>query len=150
MAQKINLVGKKFGRLTVIEEAKKHTKSSAAHWLCECECGNRKIVLSHNLRDGQVRSCGCITKERLSELSKSACFEGTKIIYLNQNKAKNNKTGCKGVSWSRNLKKYHAYITFKGKRYNLGFFDELEDAINARKNAELYYYSPVIKKYEEG
>lgn len=48
----------------------------------------------------------------------------------------NNKTGVKGVCWSSARHKYRAQITFKGKVYHLGFYDNLEDAAKARKQAE--------------
>jgi hypothetical protein len=54
---KIDLTGKKFGRLTAMSEiGKKHKQ---VYWLCICECGNKTEVSTHNLRQGSVKSCGC-------------------------------------------------------------------------------------------
>ena len=55
-----NLVGKKFGKLQVIELFSRDKK---AKWLCECECGNKKIVSQNNLLSNNTRSCGCLFKE---------------------------------------------------------------------------------------
>lgn len=59
---------------------------------------------------------------------------------------KNNTTGCKGICMWRG--KYQAYITFKRKRYFLGLYSKMEDAVSVRKKAEavlhdetLYYYA---------
>lgn len=55
--------GEKFGRLTVIKRAE-NNKYNQVRWLCKCDCGNEKIVLANNLRNGQTKSCGCLKKEQ--------------------------------------------------------------------------------------
>jgi hypothetical protein len=35
-----------------------------AYWLCKCECGNRKVVEGCDLRQGGVKSCGCLLKKQ--------------------------------------------------------------------------------------
>ena len=67
MPKLIDLIGQKFGRLTVIE--RDYSKKNGTYWLCQCECGNQKIVESRNLRRGLTKSCGCLQKERASEVS---------------------------------------------------------------------------------
>lgn len=59
----IDLTGKKFGLLTVIkrvEDRQSLRGGNNVRWLCKCECGNEKIVLSHALRQGCTKSCGCL------------------------------------------------------------------------------------------
>lgn len=51
-----------------------------------------------------------------------------------------NSTGITGVSKRKGLNKYNAYITVKKKNIHLGYFYDIADAINARKNAELRYF----------
>lgn len=51
----------------------------------------------------------------------------------------NNKTGCRGVCRRKNGK-YRAYIRHNSKMMSIGTFDNLEDAIYARRNAELRYW----------
>lgn len=53
-----NLVGKKFGRLTVLRQVE--SKDRRVMWECECECGNITIVDGAHLKDGHTKSCGCI------------------------------------------------------------------------------------------
>lgn len=60
----IDLIGKKFGKLTVVSRAKNIDGRCA--WLCQCECGNNVIVSSSNLRRGGTKSCGCIRRENLT------------------------------------------------------------------------------------
>ena len=54
-----NLIGQKFGRLTVIEKTEERDGRSII-WLCKCECGNEKKVSSRNLIHGHTQSCGCL------------------------------------------------------------------------------------------
>ena len=61
----IDLTGKVYGRLTVISRAE--NKNGRPYWNCLCECGNITCVSGGNLHEGNVRSCGCLTKERLSK-----------------------------------------------------------------------------------
>lgn len=59
----INEIGNKYGKLTVIDFAKKRPfdKRGNALWLCECECGKLKEIIGYNLRSGHSKSCGCQT-----------------------------------------------------------------------------------------
>ena len=150
-----DLLDKKFGRLTVIERVS-DCKKGGVQWLCLCDCGNEKIVLSKQLKSGETQSCGCIVKElgrqRINIMREKALnvgrFKGTKIGNISsQNIYKNNTSGAKGVSWSKDRGKWHAYIDLKGMRKNLGFFDDLDMAILVRKQAEKEYFLPIIEEY---
>lgn len=59
MGRFVNLVGKKFGKLTVIARVD-DDKSKKVMWLCECECGKRHITRSNSLTSGLRKSCGCM------------------------------------------------------------------------------------------
>ena len=59
--KKIELVGKKFGRLTVISLS--CAVKGRLKWICECECGQSKEVDGAYLRNGTTRSCGCLRAE---------------------------------------------------------------------------------------
>lgn len=41
------------------------------------------------------------------------------------------KTGIRGVSWSKDVRKWQAIICHKGKRYHLGYFTDIKDAETA-------------------
>ncbi len=63
---KIEMIGKQFGRLTVIAESKSHGAES--RWICKCECGvTTKPIRGSSLRRGATRSCGCLQKEIVRE-----------------------------------------------------------------------------------
>lgn len=58
-----DMLGKKFGRLTVLEECKKRDKHKRIYYKCICECGNLTYVSGSNLRLGRIKSCGCLLDE---------------------------------------------------------------------------------------
>lgn len=55
-----NLIGKKFGKLLVVEEMPERTSYGMVLWKCLCDCGNEKIVRTNSLTSGNTSSCGCI------------------------------------------------------------------------------------------
>jgi hypothetical protein len=61
-----NLIGKRFGRLTVIDFDHSDTHRNS-YWLCECDCGNKSIVTRGGLTSGNTTSCGCYNKDRVRE-----------------------------------------------------------------------------------
>lgn len=58
-AHAIDIIGQKFGKLLVLEQSGKSSDGSF-NYLCQCDCGNQKIVNGVSLRQGQTTSCGCI------------------------------------------------------------------------------------------
>jgi hypothetical protein len=70
------MIGKKFGKLTVIEESDvRTTKKRGKRYLCQCDCGNEKIVRGDCLRDGNTKSCGCLHR-RLVKPVKERVYHG--------------------------------------------------------------------------
>jgi hypothetical protein len=60
--RKLDLKGQRFGRLTAVRENGKMYGRRVA-WLCLCDCGSEKTIPGEKLRDGMVRSCGCLLSE---------------------------------------------------------------------------------------
>ena len=58
----IDLTGETFGRLKVL----KYVGNSK--WLCQCSCGNQKVIYGKSLKNGRTVSYGCYDLERLREL----------------------------------------------------------------------------------
>jgi hypothetical protein len=66
----INLVGRVFGRLTVLARAGSTDRAPPRPlWRCRCACGEETVVLAESLRAGRTRSCGCLRAEIARELS---------------------------------------------------------------------------------
>lgn len=57
-----NLIGKRFGRLLVVEYAG-IAKDYHALWKCICDCGNEHVTSSRSLLSGNCKSCGCLASE---------------------------------------------------------------------------------------
>lgn len=69
MGKVIDLVGNRYGALVVLSRAPKPegSKSTSAFWLCQCDCGNTKVISGNVLKQGKTRSCGCLTSKLLTE-----------------------------------------------------------------------------------
>lgn len=57
----------------------------------------------------------------------------------NRTKLSNNTSGITGVVWDKSTNKWMSQIQVDGKKKTLGRFDDLEDAIKSRKEAEIKY-----------
>ena len=57
-----NEIGKKYGKLTVLERVE-GVFSDGAHWKCQCDCGNIITTSGHRLRAGHTTSCGCMVSK---------------------------------------------------------------------------------------
>lgn len=53
-----NYIGKKFDRLTVLEYDYNRS-GNGSYLLCQCECGNKKVIAATRLITNKARSCGC-------------------------------------------------------------------------------------------
>lgn len=71
------LKSKKYGNLAVLEEFFEDTKERRV--LCQCDCGNKKIIMVSALRRGKSTTCGDNTKHNKSgKMSKR--FNGFELV----------------------------------------------------------------------
>lgn len=68
---KSNLIGKRFGKLIVVDDTGFRTKSGFIQWLCSCDCGDTTIVSTGNLLNGNTQSCGCLRNEATVKKNKT-------------------------------------------------------------------------------
>ncbi len=73
MIKDCDIIGVRYGRLTVITESHKVLSGSLyrRRFICQCDCGNRVTVFLHNLREGATRSCGCLVGDRRRERARN-------------------------------------------------------------------------------
>ncbi len=79
MPKLIDLMGKGFGRLTVVGGPDRSTVR--IKWLCRCECGNTLTAQSSNLISGNTTSCGCWHKEELAQRRFKHGFNNSDPVY---------------------------------------------------------------------
>lgn len=65
-----SLIGKKYGRLTIVGFEKKPAKMRGWNWIVECDCGVKKAVSPSDVKSGKVKSCGCLLRETTSKRMK--------------------------------------------------------------------------------
>lgn len=133
-------VGRTFGRLLVKRIYQIGYRYMA---ICECVCGKEKDVSLTALINETTMSCGCLRRESAKISLNQQLFDGTRVGNL-KFKARNS-AGIKGVYRKRNS--YQAMIWIRGERIYLGSFKSLEEAKNARQEAEEKYHKPVLQEY---
>ncbi len=128
-------VGKRFGQLTVISY---EGKINGQHmWRCMCDCGNETVVRQTYLQSAHTKSCGCLQDSAIVKNLNLVDGTSVKILESIKNKRRvNNTSGYNGVHQNKKSGKWIAQITFKGKCYHLGSFDEITDAVKARQKGE--------------
>lgn len=67
MSACVDLTGRQFGRLTVLEKTDQRRNGKNVVWKCQCICGNMTFVTSGCLNSRQSTSCGCYNRERIRE-----------------------------------------------------------------------------------
>lgn len=73
MKKRVNhaeIIGKKFGRLTVVSLDRYDEQKGRYYYNCVCDCGNVCVVNRQNLICGYTKSCGCLRREAMSRNGK--------------------------------------------------------------------------------
>lgn len=108
-----DLIGRKFGRLTVIKFDKKEikineqgTKQYYSYWLCKCDCGNEVSVKRNNLISDFTKSCGCLQRETCKERGQNNFIDLTGkrfskllVLGLERKEEKSNSEGIKHTTF---------------------------------------------------
>lgn len=105
--------GAKYGRLTVIHEAGK--RNGRRYFLCICTCGIQKVIMAGNLKQGNVKSCGCLRLESTQNITHGKTgtrlyriWTGIKTRCLNKNDKTYKRYGARGI------KVFDAWLSFEG------------------------------------
>jgi len=109
-SHKADLVGKRFGRLVVVS-LDRVSKQRQTVWLCKCDCGNEKVISIVQLRDGGVRSCGCLRHETSTETGKMRTIgfgkaAGNSVLYGYKKSAR-----LRGLSWELSDDEFFELVT---------------------------------------
>ena len=123
-----DLTGKKFGKLEVI--GVHDTGSRKTYYVCQCDCGNIKVVRADALISGATKSCGCIKKEQ-DKINLSANHKhkmsGTRIYETwqdmkrrcyNKQNARYDRYGGRGITvcdeWLNNFQSFYDWAISNG------------------------------------
>lgn len=132
--RELDLTDREFGDLKVLSKiggGKSPERSFL--WKCQCSCGKIVEIPANQLTKGLHTSCGCKKAQRLKDINQYVDGTSLKMVFSDAVR-KDNTTGYKGVYLKDN--RFAVRIQYKGKRYYLGAYDKLEDAISVRKDAE--------------
>ena len=145
----VDITGQRFGRLVALYPSRRYDKSGSVVWHCQCDCGNEVDVPYNSLMYANQKSCGCQKKEHDQKLKTFLTHvAGTSVDMLKSKKVPtDNTTGYKGVYLIRG--KYVAKIVFQKKQYFLGTYENIEDAAQARREAEEVLFDGVAEHYRK-
>lgn len=131
MSKVSDLIGQRFGRLTVIERAGSN-KYGRAMWLCKCDCGTESVKQGKLLLNGHCKSCGCgeyenrvnnCTSHHLSDTRLYTIWGGMKQrCYYSKHKDYHNYGG-RGITicddWKNDFKAFYDWAIANGYRDDL-------------------------------
>jgi hypothetical protein len=121
----IDLTGRRFERLLVLERAG-NIKTNVA-WRCLCDCGRESIVAGNRLRSNHTKSCGCLSEQSKKERSTTHGMSSTRIFRIwsgmktrctNPNSIGWASYGGRGIQvcdeWSISFDAFHAWAIASG------------------------------------
>ena len=146
-----DLSGQKFGLLTAVYPTERRDHRGSVYWHCVCECGNEIDVSAGALLDGNNRSCGCLKDKNQKQIAQRRhLVDGTYVEVLEKRKKRrDNESGFRGVFYLKNSNRYRVDIGFKGKRYYVGLFEDYDEAVQARLEAENLIHNSFINIWKE-
>lgn len=98
-----NLVGQKFGLLTVIDTAP--NQGTYRRWRCRCDCGVELEARGGNLQTGNTKSCGCAKRALIAKLSRTHGMANRSAEYFIW----------KGMRERCNTKSHSSYARYGGR-----------------------------------
>lgn len=142
-----DITGQKFEMLTALYPIRNRKDRRSVVWHCRCDCGNEIDVMYNNLVYCNMKSCGCRKNAHDKKLGSFLThIDGTSVDMIKSKKVpSDNTTGYRGVYLIKG--KYVAKIVFQKKAYYLGTYEAIEQAAQARKEAEELLFDGVTAFY---
>lgn len=125
MGKHLDLVGQKFGRLTVTGFYGTTEDRMSRLWSCSCSCGGTLVVSSKLLRNGTTKSCGCLMKDVLVARNKTHGMSKTPMYTLwcammsrcyNKNNKAYYRYGGIGITVCDRWHEYHLFLQDMGEK----------------------------------
>ena len=145
MPKRVELKGRKFGRLTVIEKQGK-TKRKEILWICECECGNTKTITTRHLMAGSTNSCGCLRKDTTRGMMKKR-YPGK--VHVSKHPLYNIWMGIKNRCYNENTP---AYVSYGGRgiKMSKSWYNSFEQFVKDMEPRPSEKYSVDRKNNDKG
>lgn len=80
MPKKIELAGKRFGKIKVV--SRKGIEKGSVIWNCVCDCGKEIEISTGRLNFGNVNSCGCVKRQRTIERNTTHGKSNTRLYEI--------------------------------------------------------------------
>jgi hypothetical protein len=157
-----DIVGKKFGRWTIIEYLGRDPNSNAPYFECLCDCGIIKRVQKNSLVSGDTVSCGCyqreiVTKHGMTGTPEKRTWDSIKKRCYNENNQRYIDYGGRGIivctRWLESFLNFYNDMgprpkgTSLDRRDNDGNYEPgncrwatIEEQNNNKRNNIFYYY----------
>lgn len=129
MGKKIDITGKRFGKLTAIKfdhSRKQNCGSSVQYWLFKCDCGKEKVIQRCGVVRGRIVSCGCQqhrTKHGMCNSRLHTIWHGIKQRCLNPKNNRYKYYGKRGITIFPEWEK--SFISFYNWSVKNGYNDTL-------------------------
>lgn len=118
-----DLTNQRFGRLAIVALGPPNQHGQTM-WLCQCDCGIRKLIRSSTLINGRSRSCGCQSKisgrnKRTHGMTDTPTYSSwchMKERCDNQTCAKYPKYGGRGITYDPRWSSFENFLADMGER----------------------------------
>ena len=127
-----SIIGKRFGRLVVLNLDHVSEKNHNSWWKCRCDCGREVVVYRGSLTSGDSISCGCYHREHVRDFPKTHGMSSTPLYSTwsgmvqrctNQNAKNYERYGGRGVTvcseWENDFKNFHDWAVMHGYEQGL-------------------------------
>lgn len=118
-SKRIDLSGRRFGRLMVLRPLPK--RADKTEWHCVCDCGNERAVETNMLTRGHIHSCGCLIHRRYIKQNGGRLhriYSGMKSRCNNPNATGYQNYGGRGIKvcaeWQSDFWAFHAWAVNNG------------------------------------
>lgn len=129
------ILGKRFGHLVVVDYD--HRSNGITWFRCRCDCGREVVYEYVNLRS--TSHCGKWNHEILGK-------RFGRLVVVSKPRI-DNTSGVRGVTLDRKTGLWRAYIAVAKHRYELGSYQNLEEAAAVRRDAEQMLFDPILKSH---
>lgn len=114
----------RFGRLVVEHAVKQRAGDGQVRWYCSCDCGADTVVTGHHLRIGNVTSCGCYLRDRVSPNLRHGdhgspeyrCWTHMMSRCYNKNHQQYHNYGKRGIKVCKRWHTYENFLADMGRR----------------------------------